>query len=254
MSKLKVFLDQKHKEFNQLGFIKEDPISIPHQFSTKEDIEIIGFFIALISWGQRKSIIKSGENLLSIFDHSPYDFIVNHQDSDLKRCIGFVHRTFNDSDLLSLIAFIQSLYLSGEGLENSFSKHLKKSDQTVEKALNGFRLSYENSQFFLNRTKKHIAYPMGGSACKRINMFLRWMVRNDEFGVDFGIWKQISPQQLICPLDVHVIHQAYKLGLIQSEKGNWNTANELTAALRKLDPKDPVKYDFALFGMGIEAK
>jgi uncharacterized protein (TIGR02757 family) len=254
MKNLKVFLDSKHEQYNQLGFIKDDPISIPHRFSKKEDIEIIAFFIALISWGQRVSIIRSGDKLIEIFDHSPHDFILNHQEKDLKKALGFVHRTFNDSDLLSLIAFIQSLYKDGEGLEYSFSKHLKPKDKTIENCLNGFRLAYENSEYFINRTKKHIAYPMGGSACKRLNMYLRWMVRKDSFGVDFGIWNSISPSQLICPLDVHVLKQAKKLGLITSDKGDWKTAIELTRKFQKMDPNDPVKYDFALFGLGIDSK
>jgi uncharacterized protein (TIGR02757 family) len=254
MKNLKDFLDSKHEQYNQLGFIKDDPISIPHRFSKKEDIEIIAFFIALISWGQRVSIIKSGDKLIDIFDHSPHDFIMNHQEKDLKKALGFVHRTFNDSDLLSLIAFIQSLYRDGEGLEYSFSKHLKPKDKTIENCLNGFRLAYENSEYFINRTKKHIAYPLGGSACKRLNMYLRWMVRKDSFGVDFGIWNSISPSQLICPLDVHVLKQAMKLGLITSDKGDWKTAVELTKKFQKMDPNDPVKYDFALFGLGIDSK
>ena len=254
MKNLKAFLDSKHEQFNQMGFIKDDPISIPHRFKKKEDIEIIAFFIAIIAWGQRKSIIKSGEKLIEIFDHSPHDFIINHSETDLKKCLGFVHRTFNEEDLLSLIAFIKSLYLSGEGLEYSFSKHINSKDKTIEKALNGFRLSYEESTFFINRTKKHIAYPDGGSACKRLNMYLRWMVRKDKYGVDFGIWNSISPSQLICPLDVHVIKQAHILGLIDSEKGDWKTALQLTQNLRKFDKSDPVKYDFALFGIGIDKK
>jgi uncharacterized protein (TIGR02757 family) len=254
MENLKAYLDSKHKQFNQLGFIKDDPISIPHRFDKKEDIEIIAFFMAIISWGQRKSIINSGENLIQIFEHAPHDFIINHKDSDLKKCLGFVHRTFNEEDLLSLIAFIKSLYLSGEGLELSFSKHLNVKDKTIEKALNGFRNAYEKSEFFINRSKKHIAYPDGGSACKRLNMYLRWMVRKDIYGVDFGIWNSISTAQLVCPLDVHVIKQAYNLGLIDSEKSDWKTAIQLTEKLKEFDKKDPVKYDFALFGIGIDQK
>ena len=254
MKNLKVYLDSKHEQFNQLGFIKDDPISIPHRFEKKEDIEIIAFFMAIIAWGQRKSIINSGEKLIQIFNQAPYDFIVNHQEKDLKKCLGFVHRTFNEEDLLSLIAYIKSLYLSGEGLEFSFSKHLNAKDKNIEKALNGFRMAYEESDFFLNRTKKHIAYPDGGSACKRLNMYLRWMVRIDKYGVDFGLWNSISPSQLVCPLDVHVIKQAHILGLIDSEKSDWKTAIQLTERLKKFDKSDPVKYDFALFGIGIDKK
>jgi uncharacterized protein (TIGR02757 family) len=254
MRNLKVYLDTKHEQFNQLGFIKDDPISIPHRFQKKEDIEIIAFFMAIISWGQRKSIISSGKKLLQIFNHAPHDFIINHQETDLKKCLGFVHRTFNEEDLLSLIAYIKSLYLHGDGLEFSFSKHLKSKDKTIENALNGFRMDFEKSEFFLNRTKKHIAYPNGGSACKRLNMYLRWMVRKDKYGVDFGIWNSISPSQLICPLDVHVIKQAFALNLIDSEKSDWKTAIQLTEKLKKFDKSDPVKYDFALFGIGIDKK
>lgn len=248
-------LEEKYVQFNRSGFVADDPIAIPHRFTKKEDVEIMAFLVALIAWGQRSSIIKSGEKLIALFDGSPYAFISGHSDADLRSCTGFVHRTFNDTDLLSLIAFLKELYSrGGGGLENAFSVHLKPGDRSIEHALNGFRMTYENSAAFVQRTAKHIAWPAGGSACKRLNMFLRWMVRKDVHGVDFGIWNSISPAQLVCPLDVHVIRQAYKLKLISSEKSNWKTALELTERLKKLDANDPVKYDFALFGLGIEAK
>lgn len=253
-AKLKVKLDNLYLQFNKAAFIPNDPISLPKFFSIKEDIEIIGFLVAILSWGQRVSIINSGKRLIEIFDNDPYTFITQHQDSDLKKCLGFVHRTFNTDDLLTMIAFLKEIYLKDGGLEKAFSRHISNKDSNVENALNGFRKEFETSNSFLKRTAKHIAYPAAGSACKRLNMFLRWMVRNDNCGVDFGIWKSILTSQLICPLDIHVIQQAYALGLISSEKSNWKTAIELTENLKKFDSNDPVKYDFALFGMGIENK
>lgn len=254
MRKIKLLLDQKHKEFNQKGFIADDPIAIPHRFKKKEDIEIIGFFMAILAWGQRKTIINSGEKLLNLFHHEPCDFIINHCDQDLEKCSQFVHRTFNGDDLLSMIGFLRELYTNEKGLEYAFSKHITKQSPNIENALNGFRKNYETSSSFIARTKKHIAYPEAGSACKRLNMYLRWMVRKDEFGVDFGIWKSIQMHQLICPLDVHVLNTAKSLGLVPQAKSDWKTALELTNKLKKFDKNDPVKYDFALFGIGIDSK
>jgi uncharacterized protein (TIGR02757 family) len=247
---IKLFLEEKYKEFNTLDFIPKDPISIPKQFQKKEDIEIIGFLIALISWGQRKSILKSGQRLVELFHNSPYDFIINHQDSDLKSCHSFVHRTFNGDDLISLIAFLKLIYIEHGGLEQAFSKHLQSNDKNIENCINGFVGLYLDSDVCLQRTVKHLARPSRGSACKRINMFLRWMVRSDESEVDFGLWKSISPSQLVCPLDVHVIREAQELGLMKSDKSDWKTAIELTEKLKQFDKEDPVKYDFALFGYG----
>lgn len=244
-------LDDYYLRYNRRDFIANDPILLPHRFTKKEDIEIIAFFVALIAWGQRISIIRSGEKLIQLFHEAPHDFIVNHTAKDLKACVSFVHRTFNVDDLLSLIAYLQEMYQNGSGLEKAFSKHLKRQDTTVEAALIGFRRDFENSAVALPRTFKHIATPEKGSACKRLNMYLRWMVRKDDQGVDFGIWTSIKASQLICPLDVHVIRQASELGLISNSKGDWKTALELTQRLREFDPKDPVKYDFALFGKGV---
>ncbi len=251
---LKNHLDNLYKQFNQTGFVENDPILIPHQFSKKEDIEIMSFLISSIAWGQRTSIINSGNKLVKIFEGQPHDFVLNHSDKDLKACLGFVHRTFNETDLISFVSFLKEIYQQKGGLEYAFSKHLGIGDLHIENALNGFRASYESSPSFIKRTAKHIAYPGGGSACKRLNMFLRWMVRTEKNGIDFGIWKSIKPSQLIIPLDVHVINQALKLGLIKSEKSNWTTALELTARLRTFDSADPVKYDIALFGNGINEK
>ncbi len=248
---IKSILDNNYLRYNQLDFIKDDPITLPHLFTRKEDIEIMGFLAAIIAWGQRKTIISNGLKLATIFEHQPYSFITQHSDVELKKCLGFVHRTFNETDLLSIIGFLRELYVNGGGLEHAFSRHLTKKDLTVEAALIGFRNDFENSRSFIKRTGKHIASPAAKSACKRLNMFLRWMVRKDDSGVDFGIWTSIRPAQLVCPLDVHVIRQAVGIGLLKHPKGDWQTALELTAKLRAFDPLDPVKYDFALFGMGV---
>ncbi len=249
---LKTILDKAYLKHNAQGFIATDPISLPHLFSKKEDIEIIGFLVAIIAWGQRVSIINNGKKLIEIFENSPYQFITQHTDNDLKRCLKFVHRTFNDTDLLSIIGFLKEIYLLHGGLEFAFAKHLTTKDKTIEKALNGFRNQFENSPSFIQRTGKHIASPLAGSACKRLCMYLRWMVRKDEFGVDFGLWQSINSAQLICPLDVHVIRTATELGLLKQAKSDWKTALLLTEKLRQFDKNDPVKYDFALFGIGVE--
>lgn len=248
---VKIKLEALYNKYNRIDFIENDPISIPHQYKQKEDIEIMGFFASILAWGQRKTIIRSCENLNVIFERNPYDFIINHQETDLKRCLKFVHRTFNDTDLISIINFLKDIYSKHGSLDNFFSLHISHDDKTIENGLIQFRLAYENSPAFINRTKKHIASPLSGSACKRLNMFLRWMVRKDINGVDFGIWSSINSSQLICPLDVHVIRQAYEIGLLRHEKADWKNALYLTNQLKKMDPNDPVKYDFALFGMGV---
>ena len=248
---IKTILDKQYEQWNHLNFIENDPIAIPHQFSKKEDIEISAFFTALIAWGNRKSIIKSANTLMQLMDYQPFEFIIQHQELDLIKLERFVHRTFNSTDLISLIGFIQLLYTQMGGLENGFSMHLSRDDSSVEKALIGFKELYVNSEYHIQRTEKHIASPISGSACKRLNMFLRWMVRTDNKGIDFGIWKSIQPSQLVCPLDVHVIRQAQKLQLINTDKSNWNNAIELTNILKKYCKEDPVKYDYALFGLGI---
>lgn len=251
MNALKQFLEQQYRLHNRQGFIPLDPVSVPHRFSRKEDIEIAGFLVALFSWGNRVSILRSANRLMDLLRHAPYDFVLHHTDKELRACLGFVHRTFNGEDLISILGFLQELYGSGSGLEQAFAMHMGPQDKTVEKGLVGFRKLYTESASFIPRSGKHIASPAYGSACKRLNMFLRWMVRRDEGGVDFGIWNSIQPAQLVCPLDVHVIRQAMALGLLKSDKGNWKAALELTAALRRFDPADPVKYDYALFGMGV---
>lgn len=250
---LKDFLDSKVDQYNRLDFIENDPIVIPHQFSVKQDIEIMGFFAAMLAWGQRKTIINKCNELVGRMDGAPYDFILNHKDTDLKALLDFKHRTFNDTDLLYFVHFFKQHYTKHQSLEDAFLLEMPGSEnQEAESVLNNFRANFFSLPDFPRRTIKHVSSPAQKSACKRLNMFLRWMVRNDDQGVDFGIWKRMKPAQLICPADVHVERVARKLKLITRTQVDWKTAIELTENLRKFDPADPVKYDFALFGLGIE--
>jgi uncharacterized protein (TIGR02757 family) len=250
-SSLKDFLDTQVDKYNQFSFIEDDPICIPHQFSLKQDIEIMGLFASVFAWGQRKTIINKCNELSNRMDNRPYDFILNHQDSDLKGLLGFKHRTFTDTDLLYFVSFLNKWYKDNESLEFAFSKHLNPKDKNIEKALTGFRLLFESNDEAPRRTLKHVSSPSQNSACKRLCMYLRWMVRDDDSKVDFGIWKTIKPSQLICPLDLHVQRTAIKFGLLQREQSDWKAALELTDNLKQFDKKDPVKYDFALFGLSI---
>lgn len=248
---LKSFLDQKVELYNQPSFIKDDPISVPHKFTLLQDKEIIGFFAAIFAWGQRPTIIKKCIDLAERMDNAPFDFIQNHQDSDLKQLLDFKHRTFNDTDLLYCIEFFKMHYTQNESLETAF---FPKSDMTVEQGLDHFHEYFFSLEDAPQRTRKHIPSPKRKSACKRLNMYFRWMVRNDNRGVDFGLWNAIKPKDLICPLDLHVERTAKKLGLLTRDKPDWQAAIELTENLRLLDPTDPIKYDFALFGVSIEEK
>ncbi len=250
---LKDFLDKKVEEYNQPNFIPNDPIVIPHQFSAKQDIEIMGFLASIMAWGQRKTIINKCKELIDRMDGSPYDYIMNHQEQDLKSLLGFKHRTFNDTDILYFIEFFKYHYGHFDSLEDAFLVGQEnRKDIDIELALNTFKMYFFSLPDYPYRTRKHISSPAQKSTVKRINMFLRWMVRQDNKGVDFGIWNRLSPKDLICPCDVHVERVARKFGLITFDKVNWKTAQELTANLRLLDPLDPVKYDFALFGLGVE--
>jgi uncharacterized protein (TIGR02757 family) len=252
---LKDFLDSKIELYNLPLFIKDDPISIPHRFTKQPDIEIAGFFAALLAWGNRKSIINSCNTLLNLMDNAPHAFCLHHTVKDLKRLSGFKHRTFNDTDLLCLVQFLKLHYSKDASLETAFNKWMKPDDISVEYALAGFHnYVFSNPEYFSERTRKHIATPAKKSACKRLNMFLRWMVRQDDKGVDFGIWKNISPSQLICPLDVHVARVARRLNILQRTQNDWQAAAELTDYLKQLDANDPVKYDYALFGLGVIEK
>ncbi len=248
---IKQLLNQKVKQYNRPEFIANDPIAIPHLFTQPADIEIMGFFAAVFSWGQRITIINKCKDLIERMDGAPHDFIINHKQSDLKKMIGFKHRTFNDSDLLYFMNFLQDWYRRNSSLELAFSQGMYKKDKTIERGLNHFRTLFFSLPHVPNRTYKHIASPELHSACKRLNMFLRWMVRTDTKGVDFGIWKTISPAQLVCPLDVHVQRVAMQLGLLQRKQSDWQAAIELTENLKLLDASDPVKFDFALFGLGV---
>lgn len=254
ISNIPAFLNKTYDAYNTPGFIENDPICIPHQFSRKQDIEIMGFFAAVFAWGQRVTIINKCKELIDRMDNAPHEFMLHHSDKDLKRLIGFKHRTFNDTDLLYFVSFFHDWYNKHDSLEDAFAKHIKPRHTSIEEGLNGFRNLFFSLPDVPQRTFKHIASPKQNSACKRINMYLRWMVRNDDRGVDFGLWKKIKPSQLICPLDVHVQRVAIKLGLLQREQSDWKAAIELTENLRKLDKSDPVKYDFALFGLGVSEK
>ncbi|BDD08382.1 TIGR02757 family protein [Fulvitalea axinellae] len=247
-------LEEKTKLYNQPGFIPADPVSIPHRFTKKQDIEIAGFWAAVLAWGQRKTIINKCRQLFEMMDDSPYDFVMNHSESDLKPLLDFKHRTFNDVDTLYFVSFFRHFYEKNDTLENAFTVGLKPEDPDMKNALVAFHDNFCSLPHFPHRTRKHIATPARKSACKRINMFLRWMVRDDGAGVDFGIWNNIKPSQLVCPCDVHVERVARKLGLVKRKQTDWAMATELTDNLKEFDSEDPVKYDFALFGLGVEGE
>jgi uncharacterized protein (TIGR02757 family) len=247
---LERFLNSKVDLYNQPSFIKDDPICIPHSFTKKQDIEIAGFFAAIFAWGNRTTIISKSKELMQLMDNVPHSFCLNHSPKELKNLTSFKHRTFNTTDLLYFIDFLNFHYRKHKSLETAFIMH----GNTVEKMLTGFHRYFFSLEHIPERTKKHIAAPEKNSSCKRLNMFLRWMVRKDDKGVDFGIWKNISPSQLICPLDLHVVRVAKRLNLLQRKQTDWQAALELTQYLRTLDKNDPVKYDFALFGLGVMEK
>ena len=252
--KLQQLLNSKVAEYNLPEFIKADPISIPHRFTRQPDIEIAGFFASIFAWGNRTIIINKTGELMRLMDHAPYQFIQHHSEEDLKNLLHFKHRTFNTTDLLYFIHFLQFHFTQHPTLETAFKQWMQPDDDTVENALKGFHNYFFSLPDAPARTRKHIATPARGSHCKRLNMFLRWMVRNDDKGVDFGIWKNIKPAQLICPVDVHVARVARRLGLLDAKVLNWNAALQLTNTLKELDADDPVKYDFALFGLGVMEK
>jgi uncharacterized protein (TIGR02757 family) len=251
---LKEFLDRKVAEYDQPSFIKDDPVCIPHLFTRKQDIEIAGFFAAVFAWGNRTIIIKKSRELMQAMDMAPYQFVLQHDDKALKKLLSFKHRTFNTTDLLYFIEFLKFHYSTNTSLESAFTKNMRATDNAIEQGLSGFHHYFFSLEDVPPRTRKHIATPERKSTCKRLNMFLRWMVRNDQQGVDFGIWKKISPAQLVCPIDLHVARVAKRFNLLQRKQIDWQAAIELTAYLRTLDANDPVKYDFALFGLGVVEK
>lgn len=242
---IKELLDEKVNQYNNPEFIESDPIQIPHQYRIKEDIEIAAFFTATISWGNRKMIIKNAQKLMDIMGNSPYDFVMETV-TPLK--VNFVHRTFNSIDFDFFIRGIRHIYKHHNGMESVFTKHMESDN--IQSSIHHFKnLFFEIDH--PERTQKHISDPYKGSAAKRINMFLRWMVRNDNAGVDFGIWNKIPPSILSCPLDVHSGNVARKLGLLGRKQNDAKALKELDGSLRQMDPNDPVKYDFALFGLGV---
>ena len=256
---LKAFLDAKVAQYNRPDFIQNDPICIPHLFVKHQDIEIMGFWAAILAWGQRVTIINKCKELITLMDGAPHDFIMNHQETDLKPFLNFKHRTFNDVDTLYFISFFRQHYANHASLEEAFLPVYQDLEKTpsatykgVEDNLVAFRSYFFSLPYFPMRTRKHVSSPQQGSTCKRLNMFLRWMVRKDQAGVDFGIWNRIKPADLVCPCDLHVDRVARKLNLITRKQTDWQTALELTERLKAFDPLDPVKYDFALFGLGIE--
>jgi uncharacterized protein (TIGR02757 family) len=254
MHDIKVFLDSKLAFYNTPAFIKNDPIAIPHRFSKKQDIEIAGFFAALFAWGHRTIIINKATELMQLMHNEPYAFVKQFTEKDLKPMLSFKHRTFNYIDIMYLLEWLQQHYRQYDSLEYAFYNGMHDNDIKIENGL----IYFYNNVFSLphapKRTQKHISTPAKKSACKRMNMYLRWMVRNDTMGVDFGIWQRIQARQLVCPLDVHVTRVAKRFGLIDTIDTNWKQALTLTNNLKKYDANDPVKYDFALFALGVEEK
>ncbi len=250
-TEIKLFLDEKVILYNNPNFIESDPIQIPHLFTLKEDIEIAGFLSATIAWGNRKIIISNAKKMMQLMGNSPYDFVMSHNQSQLENLENFVHRTFNGQDFITFIKSLQNIYTNYNGLESVFAKKIQ--DNSMQKNISEFKKIFFKGNSSL-RTEKHVSDPLNGSAAKRINMFLRWMVRQDNCGVDFGIWKSIDPASLSCPLDVHSGNVARKLEILMRKPNDAKALFELDTNLRILDPIDPVKYDFALFGLGVFEK
>jgi uncharacterized protein (TIGR02757 family) len=252
---LKAFFEEKVRQYNQPAFIKDDPICIPHSFSKKQDIEISALFASIFAWGNRTTIIAKSKELMQMMDNAPHDFCLHHSTSQLRKLEAFKHRTFNTTDLLYFIEFLNYHYTQHSSLEDAFLRFQPDTEtEWIEQSLIHFHNYFFSLEHVPSRTRKHISTPYKGSTCKRLNMFLRWMVRSDNNGVDFGIWKKITPARLICPIDLHVARVAKRFGLLQRKQLDWQAAIELTYYLRTLDPADPVKYDFALFGLGVIEK
>ncbi|KGO92007.1 TIGR02757 family protein [Flavobacterium subsaxonicum] len=245
---LKSFLDEKVLQYNNPNFIESDPVQIPHLFTLKEDAEIVGFLAATIAWGNRKMIINNAKKMVTLMGSSPYDFVMTHKEHHLEPLENFVHRTFNGGDFATFIKALKHIYLNHNGLEGVFAAH--QQNDSLQPAINQFKKVFFEIEH-QNRTQKHVSDPLAGSAAKRINMYLRWMIRNDNAGVDLGLWKTISPAALSCPLDVHSGNVARKLGILLRKQNDARALAELDAQLRLMDATDPVKYDFALFGLGV---
>lgn len=248
LSEIKFLLDSRVKQYNHPDFIETDPIQIPHRFSRKEDIEIAGFLAAIIAWGQRKSIINNASRLMEMMDNAPFEFITESSDSEKEIVTGFVHRTFNGNDCLFFLNSLKNIYLNYGGLENVFTEGFQ-TEKTTFRALQHFRKVFLEIAHD-NHVRKHVSDVDANSSAKRLNMYLRWMVRKDENGVDFGLWKNIPMSALMLPLDVHTGDVGRALGILQRSQNDWKAVEEITAVLRTFDPNDPIKYDYALFGIG----
>lgn len=251
---LPAFLDNCVDRFNRPEFIPSDPIAIPRQFTQLQDIEIMGFWVAMLAWGQRTTIIKNAHTLIELMDGAPFDFIRHHEEKDRARFLAFKHRTFQATDTLYFLEFFQQYYRQHASLEDAFARFITPTSEHTEAALAGFHELFFSLPEAPQRTRKHVATPVRKSTCKRLNMFLRWMVRKDDRGVDFGLWPRIRPDQLLMPLDVHVDRIARRFQLLERPQTDWQAVLELTSALRQFDAQDPVKYDFALFGLGVLEK
>lgn len=247
---LKDFLDEAVERYNRPSFVTADPVSIPHLFTKRQDQEIAGFFAAMFSWGNRPMIIRKSAELMQLMHMQPYEFCMDHSEADLRSLLDFKHRTFNATDLLYFVEFFRFHYSTHNSFETAFTSH----GTTIRDMLTGFHEYFFSLEDAPARTRKHVSTPARNSTCKRLNMFLRWMVRNDNKGVDLGIWKNISPSILVCPVDLHVARVARQSGLLSRIQTDWQAAEELTQSLRELDPDDPVKYDLALFGLGVIEK
>lgn len=248
MNDIKGFLDQKYDQYGGHIFIEHDPVQIPHHYTKKQDIEIAAFLTAIIAWGQRQTIITNAQRLLQWMDHAPHEFMLSHSPTDLKPFSQFVHRTFNGDDCRFFISRLSEIYCHHESLEDFFMLGSTNGGE-VKKLLSSFKQNFFRTPH-LFRTEKHVADPLKNSTAKRLNMFLRWMVRNDPAGIDFGIWRRLSPAALMCPLDIHSGRVARKLKLLARKQNDWKAVEELTGNLRHLDAQDPVKYDISLFALG----
>ncbi|MGI6342188.1 MAG: TIGR02757 family protein [Bacteroidales bacterium] len=246
-NELKDFLDFYYLKYNNVSFIENDPISIPHKFTRKEDIEISAFFASILAWGKRSEIIKKSNVLIDMMDYEPYNFIINASDEEFKKIIKFYYRTFSGDDALYFVHSLKNIYTNKGGLEKVFTDAYSKTGNFKDIFIEFYDIFFELPH--LVRTRKHIANPKKGSAAKRLNMFMRWMVRKDDKGVDFGLWNGISQADLMLPLDLHTANTSRKIGLLTLKQNNWNAVVEVTEKLRKLDSNDPIKYDFALFGV-----
>jgi len=248
---LKEFLDEKVELYNRPAFIESDPICIPHQYTIKQDIEIAGFLAATLAWGNRKMILRNANRMMELLDHSPYEFIMNSGNEELKTIKNFVHRTFNSTDLIYFIKALKNIYTHKDGLETIFKTY--QTADSLQPAIHEFHNIFFELPHDI-RTERQVSDPFKGSAAKKLNMYLRWMIRNDSRGVDFGLWKTIPSSILSCPLDIHSGNVARKLGLLKRKQNDSKAVAELDTYLRSMDKQDPVKYDFALFGLGVFEK